>query len=111
MENSAKIRTTRLYLPVAFVIVATYVQTNGMKLSRLLHKWGIRWRKLNMWLLRLFLRIVPSEGHRVFAVALLAGGLCGLSAVSFHLGIIWAESKLIERAFAAPGRMWIWWPF
>jgi CIC family chloride channel protein len=45
---------------------------------------------------------VPSESHRVFAVALAAGGLCGLSAVSFHLAIIAAENNLIGRAFRNP---------
>src|ERR1044071_6396686 len=80
-----------------------------MKLSRLSRIWSIRWRKLNMWLLRLFLRVVPSEGHRVFAVALVAGGLCGLAAVSFHSAIIWTEGRLIAPAFTAPGRTWIWW--
>jgi CIC family chloride channel protein len=47
--------------------------------------------------------------HRVFAVALLAGALCGLAAVSFHLAIIWAEGKLIDRAFTAARRTWLWW--
>jgi chloride channel protein, CIC family len=72
-------------------------------------KWSRRWRSLNLTLLRLFLRLVPSERHRVFAVALVAGALCGLAAVSFHLSIIWLEGKLIEPAFRAPGRTWIWW--
>src|SRR6185369_10680525 len=43
------------------------------------------------------------ENHRVFAVALMAGALCGLSAVSFHLGIIAAENNLIGRAFQLSG--------
>lgn len=60
------------------------------------------WRSINLTLLRLFLRVVPSESHRVFAVALAAGALCGLSAVSFHLAIIAAENKLIGRAFRNP---------
>ncbi len=80
-----------------------------MKFFRLLHKRRGRWRDLNMALLRLFLRLVPSESHRIFAVALIAGLLCGLAAVSFHLAIIWAESRLIQRAFAASGKAWIWW--
>ena len=80
-----------------------------MKLSELSRKWSHRWRNLNFALLRLFLRLVPSESHRVFAVALVAGALCGLAAVSFHLGIIWTESRLIDRALTAPGRNWIWW--
>lgn len=67
-----------------------------------------RWRSLKLSLLRLFLRLVPSESHRVFAVALVAGALCGLAAVSFHRAIIWAEGKLIDRAFTASGSTWIW---
>jgi CIC family chloride channel protein len=62
-----------------------------------------------MALLRVFLRVVPSENHRVFAVALIAGGLCGLSAVTFHLAIIGTENRLIDRAMHAHGRAWIWW--
>jgi len=80
-----------------------------MKLTALPRQWSKRWRYLNFSLLRLFLRLVPSEMHRVFAVALVAGALCGLAAVSFHLGIIWAESKLIDHAFTAAGRTWLWW--
>jgi CIC family chloride channel protein len=80
-----------------------------MKFIRNSYRWIKSWRKLNLTLLRLFLRLVPTETHRVFSVALVAGGLCGLAAVSFHLAIIWAESRLIERAFSAAGRTWIWW--
>lgn len=80
-----------------------------MRLTALARQWSNRWRHLNFALLRLFLRLVPSEMHRVFAVALVAGALCGLAAVSFHLGIIWAENKLIDRAFTASGRSWLWW--
>ncbi len=80
-----------------------------MKFTKPSYRLTRSWRNLNLTLLRLFLRLVPSETHRVFAVALVAGGLCGLAAVSFHLGIIWAESRLIERAFTAAGRTWIWW--
>ena len=68
-----------------------------------------RWRSIKLTFLRLFLRIVPSESHRVFAVALAAGALCGLSAVSFHLAIIAAENNLIGRAFHNPSeRLSIW---
>lgn len=79
-----------------------------MKFSKQTRRLTRRWQNLNLSLLRLFLRLVPAESHRVFAVALVAGALCGLSAVSFHLTIIWAENKLIDRAFTAPGRAWIW---
>lgn len=80
-----------------------------MKLAELSRRWAGRWRPLNMRLLRLFLRVVPSENHRVFAVALTAGALCGLAAVTFHLAIIGTESRLIERAMRAQSRAWIWW--
>jgi CIC family chloride channel protein len=66
-------------------------------------------RRINTELLRIFLRLVPSENHRVFAVALIAGGLCGLAAVLFHLSIIGTENRLIERAMHAHGHAWIWW--
>lgn len=80
-----------------------------MKFTKYSYRLTRSWRNLNLTLLRLFLRLVPSETHRVFAVALVAGALCGLAAVSFHLAIIWAESRMIERAFSAAGRTWIWW--
>jgi CIC family chloride channel protein len=62
-----------------------------------------------MTLLRVFLRVIPTENHRVFAVALLAGALCGLAAVTFHLAIIATENRLINSAMHASGRSWIWW--
>ena len=77
-----------------------------MKLSR---RWTARARRMNMTLLRVFLRVVPSENQRVFLVALLAGGFCGLAAVTFHLGIIATENRLIDRAMTAPGRSWMLW--
>jgi hypothetical protein len=72
-------------------------------------RWTARGRRLNMALLRVFLRVVPSENQRVFLVALVAGGLCGLAAVTFHLGIIATENRLIDKAMTAPGRSWILW--
>lgn len=42
-------------------------------MKRLRRRWITRWRRVNMVLLSVFLRVVPSENHRVFAVALLAG--------------------------------------
>lgn len=80
-----------------------------MSLAELSRKWIARWRGVNMALLRLFLRVVPSENHRVFAVALIAGALCGLAAVTFHLAIIGTENRLIERAMHTPGRSWVLW--
>jgi chloride channel protein, CIC family len=72
-------------------------------------RWTARSRRINLALLRVFLRVVPSENQRVFLVALVAGGLCGLAAVTFHLGIIATENRLIDRAMTAPGRSWILW--
>jgi CIC family chloride channel protein len=55
------------------------------------------------------MRRLPNEQQRLLAVTILAGGLCGLAAVAFHLSIGWAETLFIDRANAAPGRSWIWW--
>jgi chloride channel protein, CIC family len=55
------------------------------------------------------LRRIPSERQRLLAVTILAGGLCGLAAVAFHLSIMGLEGMLIDRANAAPGHSWIWW--
>lgn len=75
-----------------------------MKLVNLWRGLRMRWSRINLTLLRLFLKVVPSESHRVFAVALAAGALCGLSAVSFHLAIIATENRLIERALHNPSQ-------
>src|SRR4051812_45790445 len=80
-----------------------------MKLSVVTRTWVDRWRRGKMVLLRLFLRLVPSENQRVFALALIAGALCGLAAVFFHLSIIGTETRVIDRAMHAHGRTWIWW--
>src|SRR5689334_22032199 len=65
-------------------------------------------RAANMSLLRAFLRLVPAESHRVFALTLIVGALCGGSAVLFHLAIIKAEARLIDPAMAASSPRWIW---
>ena len=70
------------------------------------------WSGVLGWLRRgweLFLRRLPSERQRLLAVTILAGGLCGLAAVAFHLTIGWCESLMIDRANAAAGNAWIWW--
>ena len=54
-------------------------------------------------------RRVPNERQRLLAVTILAGGLCGLAAVAFHITIGVFEGLLIDRANAAPGHSWIWW--
>jgi len=55
------------------------------------------------------MRRMPNERQRLLAVTILAGGVCGLAAVAFHLSIGWAESLMINRANAASGNAWIWW--
>jgi len=55
------------------------------------------------------LRRMPTERQRLLAVTILAGGLCGLAAVAFHLSIQGLEALLIDRANAASGHSWIWW--
>ena len=61
--------------------------------------------RLFAWLMRR----IPGERQRLLAVTIIAGGLCGLAAVAFHLSIGWAEMLMIDRANAAPGHSWIWW--
>jgi CIC family chloride channel protein len=79
------------------------------KLKVRLRLWRPRLRRANMAGLRLFLRLLPSERQRVFALTILTGVLCGLAAVAFHLSIKFAESRLIGRAMTARGQSWIWW--
>jgi chloride channel protein, CIC family len=55
------------------------------------------------------LRRMPTERQRLLAVTVLAGALCGLAAVAFHLSIMGLEALLIDRANHAPGYSWIWW--
>jgi CIC family chloride channel protein len=54
---------------------------------------------------RLVRRLLPSEAQRLFALTLAVGVVCGFVAVAFHLAIRASEAMLIERAFAAPGRL------
>jgi CIC family chloride channel protein len=55
------------------------------------------------------MRRAPNERQRLLAVTIVAGGLCGLAAVAFHVSIGWAEALMIDRANAAAGSSWIWW--
>ena len=50
---------------------------------------------------------MANERQRLLAVTILAGGLCGLAAVAFHLSIGWLEALLINRANHATGYWWI----
>ena len=61
--------------------------------------------KFHSWLMRR----MPSERQRLLAVTIVAGGVCGLAAVAFHLSIMGLEALLINRANAASGHSWIWW--
>jgi len=65
-------------------------------------------RAANMALLRAFLRLVPAESHRVFALTLMVGALCGGAAVLFHVAIIEVGARVIDRGMAAPSPHWIW---
>lgn len=58
-------------------------------------------------MLRFFNRFIPNESQRVFVLTLIIGALCGLTAVAFHLSIIWAESILIDRSLASPYMLWL----
>ena len=52
---------------------------------------------------------MPTERQRLFALTIVAGGLCGLAAVAFHLSINLLQSVLIEPATHAGGNWWIFW--
>jgi CIC family chloride channel protein len=79
------------------------------RLKALLRLWRPHLRRANVAALRFFLRVLPSEQRRVFALTILIGVLCGLAAVAFHLSIRYAEGQLIDRAMKAPGHAWVWW--
>lgn len=77
---------------------------NGLLKSGKLH-----WEQINIAALQRLLRLAPSERQRVFALTIVAGVLCGLAAVAFHLAIRAAEGLLIDRALDAPGSSWMFW--
>ena len=52
---------------------------------------------------------MPSERQRLLPVTIVAGGVCGLAAVAFHISCGKLQALLINRATAAPGHSWIWW--
>jgi chloride channel protein, CIC family len=51
---------------------------------------------------------LPTERQRLPVITILAGGLCGLAAVAFHVSVGRAQALLIERAGAMPDHLWIW---
>jgi chloride channel protein, CIC family len=71
--------------------------------------YGTRFVGIGAGILAWLLRRMPTERQRLLAVTILAGGLCGLAAVAFHLSIQGLEALLIDRANAASGHSWIWW--
>ena len=68
------------------------------------------------WLRGLFARFLAwftqrmaNERQRLLVVTIIAGGLCGLAAVAFHLSIAWLEDLIINRANHTQGHTWIFW--
>lgn len=55
------------------------------------------------------MRRMPTERQRLLAFTILAGGLCGLAAVAFHICCGIVESWFINNATSAPGYSWIIW--
>ena len=60
-------------------------------------------------LFRWLARRMPNERQRLLLITIVAGGLCGLAAVAFHISCQFLYGFLIDRAAAAPGHSWIWW--
>jgi len=52
---------------------------------------------------------MPSERQRLLAITIIAGGVCGLAAVAFHISCQILYGFLINPATSAPGHSWIWW--
>jgi CIC family chloride channel protein len=65
--------------------------------------------RLQARLLRRFLKLVPSERSRVYALTLLIGLASGLTALAFHSSIRWATHALLDHALALPRASWIAW--
>ena len=55
------------------------------------------------------MRRMPNERQRLLAITIVAGGLCGLAAVAFHISVAWLYGQMIDRAASAPGHAWIAW--
>ncbi|HEY2733124.1 MAG TPA: chloride channel protein, partial [Polyangiales bacterium] len=64
-------------------------------------------RRLGARLLRFSLRAIPAERHRLFALTIIIGGVCGLIAVLFHSAIAFAEQLWIEPALHAQGKWFV----
>lgn len=57
----------------------------------------------------LLARRMPNERQRLLVITIVAGGLCGLAAVAFHVSVSWLYSLMIDRATRASGHDWILW--
>jgi chloride channel protein, CIC family len=68
-----------------------------------------RRERVEAYLLRMSQRFAPSEEQRVFGVTLIAGGVCGLVAVLFHVAILAGQRLFIDRAMAVKGNGFIPW--
>ena len=53
------------------------------------------------------MRRLPNERQRLLAFTILAGGLCGLVAVVFHISVLRLQALCINPATSAPGHWWI----
>lgn len=60
-------------------------------------------RRVRLGLVRLLLKVAPSERRRLFFVTLVVGAIGGVVAVAFHLALRWAEHAMIDRALSLPG--------
>ena len=58
-------------------------------------------------LFALLLRLVPTERQRLLVLTILSGGLCGLAAVAFHVGIDKASSPAHRPRCVRPASFWI----
>lgn len=67
------------------------------------------WIAASEYALRAFLRLVPEERHRLFALTMIVGGVCGVAAVSFHSAIRTIERLLTEQSRGAVGNNWVVW--
>ncbi|HEY2736508.1 MAG TPA: chloride channel protein, partial [Polyangiales bacterium] len=63
--------------------------------------------ELSARLLAFSLGLVPKERHRLFALTILLGGVCGLIAVMFHSMIRAAEHFMIDRSLDANGMRFV----
>ena len=48
------------------------------------------------------MRRLPNEQQRLLAFTILAGGLCGLAAVAFHISVLRLEALCINPATSRP---------